>query len=65
MGVITVKEPKKLRLSQTDKWVAGVCGGIGEYVGIDPIIVRLIFLVLPGMNLIIYIILALLLSVND
>lgn len=65
MGVITMKETKKLRRSQTDKWVAGVCGGIGEYVGIDPIIVRLIFLVLPGMNLVLYIILALLLSVND
>lgn len=65
MGVITVKETKKLRRSKTDKWLAGVCGGIGEYIGIDPIIVRLIFLVLPGMNLIIYIILALLLSVND
>lgn len=63
--MITVKETKKLRRSQTDKWLAGVCGGIGEYVGIDPIIVRLIFLVLPGMNLIVYIILALLLSVND
>lgn len=63
--MITVKETKKLRRSQTDKWVAGVCGGIGEYVGIDPIIVRLIFLVLPGMNLVIYTILALLLSVND
>ena len=60
-----MKETKKLRRSQTDKWLAGVCGGIGEYIGIDPIIVRLIFLVLPGMNLIVYIILALLLSVND
>lgn len=63
--MITLKETKKLRRSKTDKWLAGVCGGIGEYIGIDPIIVRLIFLVLPGMNLIIYIILALLLSVND
>lgn len=65
MEVITLKETKKLRRSKTDKWLAGVCGGIGEYIGIDPIIVRLIFLVLPGMNLVIYIILALLLSVND
>lgn len=63
--MITVKETKKLRRSQTDKWLAGVCGGIGEYIGIDPIIVRLIFLVLPGMNLVIYIILALILSGND
>lgn len=32
---------KKLTLSQTDKKIAGVCGGLGEYFDIDPTIVRL------------------------
>lgn len=41
---------KKLYRSQTDKKIAGVCGGIAEYFDIDPTIVRVIFLilVLPG-----------------
>ncbi len=41
---------KKLYRSQTNKVVAGVCGGIGEYFNIDPVIPRIIFLLvaLPG-----------------
>jgi len=34
---------KKLNRSVTDKMVAGVCGGLAEYFAIDPVIVRLIF----------------------
>ncbi|HZX47134.1 MAG TPA: PspC domain-containing protein [Clostridia bacterium] len=32
---------KKLYRSQTDKMIAGVCGGIAEYFGIDSTLVRL------------------------
>jgi phage shock protein C len=42
---------KRLTLSSTDSKIAGVCGGIAEYMGVDPTIVRLIWLVLsvvPG-----------------
>jgi phage shock protein C len=39
-------ETKKLTRSQTDRWLAGVCGGIAEYSGIDPTVVRLVYLVL-------------------
>lgn len=41
---------KKLYRSQTDKKIAGVCGGLAEYFDIDPTIVRVIFviLLLPG-----------------
>lgn len=35
---------KKLYRSRKDRKIAGVCGGIGEYLGIDPTILR-IFLV--------------------
>ena len=33
----------KLYRSEKDKMVGGVCGGLGEYFGIDSTIVRLIF----------------------
>ena len=36
---------KKFYLSSTDKKIAGVCGGIAEYFNIDPLIVRVLFLV--------------------
>ncbi len=34
---------KELKRSRTDQMVAGVCGGIGEYLGIDPNVIRLIW----------------------
>jgi phage shock protein C len=41
---------KKLYRSSTDKKVAGVCGGLGEYFDIDPVVFRILFviLLLPG-----------------
>jgi phage shock protein C len=32
---------KRLHRSYTDKKIAGICGGLGEYLGIDPTVVRL------------------------
>ncbi|KNY26757.1 PspC domain-containing protein [Pseudobacteroides cellulosolvens] len=37
---------KKLYLSHTDKKIAGVCGGIAEYLNIDSTLVRLGFVIL-------------------
>lgn len=37
---------KRLYRSETDKKLAGVCGGIGEVFNIDPVVVRIIFLIL-------------------
>lgn len=34
---------KKLYRSKTDRMLAGVCGGLGKYLGVDPTIVRLVF----------------------
>ena len=34
---------KKLTRSSDDRWVAGVCGGLGEYFGVDPTLIRVIF----------------------
>lgn len=41
---------KKLYRSKTDRKIAGVCGGLARYTGIDATIWRLIFLIfaLPG-----------------
>lgn len=35
--------PKKLARSRTDRRIAGVCGGMGEYLGLDTIVMRLIW----------------------
>lgn len=35
---------KKLERSRTDKWIGGVCGGLGKFFGMDSTIWRLIFL---------------------
>ena len=50
---------KKLYRSRDNKVLAGVCGGIGEYFEIDPVIIRLIWIVLTmiwGFGLFLYII---------
>ena len=36
---------KKLTRSKTDKKIAGVCGGIAQYMECDPTVVRIIFLI--------------------
>ena len=36
---------KKLYRSRTNRWLFGVCGGIAEFFGIDPTVVRLVFVV--------------------
>ncbi len=35
---------KRLYRSRKERMVAGVCGGIGEYLNIDPTLIRLAFL---------------------
>lgn len=35
---------KLLRRSRTNKVFAGVCGGLGEYWGVDPVVLRLVWI---------------------
>ena len=52
---------KKLHKSSTDKAIAGVCGGIAEYFGIDSVIIRLVFVLLAlgvGSGVLIYVVCA-------
>lgn len=47
----------RLMRSETEKLFAGVCGGIGVYLGVDPVLVRLAFLVLTftgGIGILLY-----------
>ena len=37
---------KKLYKSSTDKKICGVCGGIAEYLELDPTVIRLIWVIL-------------------
>ena len=37
--------PKKLWRSRTDKRIAGVCGGLGDYFHIDSVWIRILFIV--------------------
>lgn len=51
---------RKFYRSSTDKKLGGVCGGLAEYFDIDPLLVRIAFLVLLfgfGTGLLAYIIL--------
>ena len=41
---------KKLTLSDTNKVINGVCGGVGEYLGVDPTAIRLVFAILTVMT---------------
>jgi phage shock protein C len=43
-------QPKRLYRSSRHKIVAGVLGGVGEYLGVDPNIIRLIFAVVLVLN---------------
>lgn len=50
----------RLMRSETDRMVAGVCGGLATYLGVDPVLVRLAFVILflaSGIGLGIYAIL--------
>jgi len=61
-------EGKKLYRSNKDKMIAGVCGGLAHYFGIDPTLVRLIFALLVffgvGSGLVLYIILAIIMPLE-
>ncbi len=53
---------KKLYRSRKDRMLSGVCGGLAEYIGIDPTIVRVLWVIISlvyGSGILIYIILAL------
>ncbi len=49
--------PKRLYRSRRNRMIAGVCGGLGAYLGLDPVLFRLGFVALSlmsGLGLLLY-----------
>jgi phage shock protein PspC (stress-responsive transcriptional regulator) len=59
---------KRLTKSSTDKMISGVCGGIAEYFGVDPTLVRIGYLIFTfvgsGSPILLYFILAVIMPEN-
>ncbi len=56
-------EPRKFYRSRSNRVIAGVAGGLGEYLNVDPVFVRAIFVALiflNGIGFLLYLILAIL-----
>lgn len=56
-----INSKKRLYRSRTDRRVAGVCGGIADYLAVDPTLVRIIwaiFALAGGPGIVIYIVMA-------
>ena len=54
------EEKNRLYRSRSERWLAGVCGGIGDYFNTDPTVIRVIFVLaalIMGGGLLIYLIL--------
>ena len=45
MTIMTEDQVKRLYRSRNNNRVAGVCGGLGKYFGIDPVIIRVIWVI--------------------
>lgn len=59
---------KKLRRSRKDKVISGVCGGLGAYFSIDPVIFRILFVLIAlpgGISILIYFLLWLVIPLED
>ena len=57
-----MNEVKTLTRSKSNRMIAGVCAGLGDYLNIDPTIVRLLFVLgfftFNGVMLLVYLIMA-------
>lgn len=51
-----VQHVKRLYRSRNEKILGGVCGGLGEYFEVDPVVIRLIWVVLTLLTMFIGII---------
>jgi phage shock protein C len=64
-----VSETARPRLQRGhDRWVAGVCSGLGEYFHVDPLIIRIAFIgaaFLQGLGILLYLVLWLLMPPAD
>jgi phage shock protein C len=65
-GGNSIMEPKKLFRSNTNKMICGVCGGVAEYINIDPTVVRLLWVIFGvfGVGFLVYILAAIIMPVK-
>ena len=59
---------KKLYKSRKNKMIGGVCGGLAEYLNMDPTIVRIISGILclvKGLGILVYLIMCIVMPYND
>ena len=59
---------KRLYRSSKDRVLWGVCGGLGKYFNIDPVIIRVIFVIaifFGGLGIIAYIVMAIVVPNED
>jgi phage shock protein C len=59
MIIMPKEQVKRLYRSRKNKVLGGVCGGLGEYFNIDPVIIRILwvaFSLLYGAGIVVYII---------
>ncbi len=58
---MNINSKKRLYRSRKHRSIAGVCGGIADYLAVDPTLVRIVFLIFAaagGPGAIVYIVLA-------
>lgn len=59
--------PKKLYRSETNKMLCGVCGGLADYLNLDPTIVRLLFVLFgcTGTGVVAYVVAAIIMPTES
>jgi phage shock protein C len=66
--LVAERRARRLRRSRRDRVIAGVCGGLGEYLGVDPVLLRLAAVALTvsgGVGVLTYVIAWLLIPETD
>ncbi len=60
-------EPKKLYRSMRNRMICGVCQGVGEYLNMDPTVVRLLWVLfgITGFGVLAYIVAAIIMPVKE
>ena len=62
------EDVKRLYRSQNNRMIAGVAGGLGEFLGIDPTLIRLIFamsIIFMGTGVLLYLVMWLIVPEED
>ncbi len=67
-GICYTESMKRLYRSRKERVIAGICGGIAQYMNLDPTLIRLVavlLIMLPGAGLLAYAILWIVIPLED